>query len=66
MFHNNKIFQNFNEPPMCSHLCLIRLQKLSKDEGYKEILMELKFSIKNNIFFINKSNKRRTAKRNYQ
>jgi len=37
----NERFQNYNDPPICGHLCLIVLKKLSKGENYNEILEEL-------------------------
>ena len=36
--YNNKIFQNYDDPPICGHLCLIVLEKLSKGVDYVEIL----------------------------
>jgi len=30
LFYNSYRFQNYNDPPICGHLCLIVLEKLSK------------------------------------
>jgi len=41
LFYNSKRFQNYNDPLICGHLCLIVLKKLSKNENYEYILRNL-------------------------
>ena len=51
LFYNSERIQNFNDPPICGHLCLIVLEKLSKDENYVYILRNLDV---NNFFELKK------------
>jgi hypothetical protein len=41
LYYNSKKIQNYNDPAICGHLCLIVLQKVSKGENYKRVLKEL-------------------------
>lgn len=41
LFNEDRI-QNFNDPPICGHLYLIVLEKLSKGENYEKILKTFK------------------------
>jgi hypothetical protein len=41
LFYNSKRFQNYNDLPICGHLCLIVLEKLSKNESYEYILRNM-------------------------
>jgi len=41
LFYNYERVQNYNDPPICGHLCLIILEKLSKSKNYEEVLKEL-------------------------
>jgi hypothetical protein len=41
LLYNEEIIQNYNDPPMCGHFCLIVLGKLLKVENYNEILENL-------------------------
>jgi len=36
--YNQRKFQNYDDPPICGHLCLIVLEKQSKGKDYVEIL----------------------------
>ena len=38
LVYNNARFQNYDDPPICGHLCLIVLEKLLKGENYEEVL----------------------------
>jgi hypothetical protein len=40
--YNGERIQNYYDPPICGHLCLIVLKKLLKGENYEEILENLK------------------------
>jgi hypothetical protein len=43
LFYNSERIQNYNDPPICGHLCLIVLEKLSKNESFEYILRNLQF-----------------------
>lgn len=38
LVYNKSRFQNYDDPPICGHLCLIVLERLSKGKDYVEIL----------------------------
>ena len=40
LVYNKSRLQNYDDPPICGHLCLIVLEKLSKGIDYVEILKE--------------------------
>ena len=37
LVYNSERIQYYNDPPICGHLCLIVLEKLSKDSDWKNI-----------------------------
>ena len=39
--YNSERIQYYNDPPICGHLCLIVLEKLSKDSDWKNILRNI-------------------------
>ena len=41
LVYNNRRFQNYNDPPICVHLCLKVLKRLSEGESYEEALRGL-------------------------
>jgi hypothetical protein len=41
LFYNSERIQNYNDQPVCGHLCLIVLEKLSKNNDYQYILQNL-------------------------
>jgi hypothetical protein len=43
LFYSEEMLQNYADPPVCVHLCLLVLgKKLSRGESYEEILKDLK------------------------
>ena len=38
LVYNKKRIQNYDDPPICGHLCLAVLEKLSKGKSYTDIL----------------------------
>lgn len=42
IIYNTRRFQNYNDPPFCSHLCLAVLKQLSKNPNYETALKQLK------------------------
>jgi len=43
LFYNYERIKNYNDPPICGHLCLMVLKKLSKGQSYEEVLKELQY-----------------------
>jgi len=41
LVYNTERIQYYNDPPICGHLCLIVLEKLSKDSGLGNILRNI-------------------------
>lgn len=40
LIYNRQRFQNYDDPPICGHLCLIVLKRLSCGESYGKVLKE--------------------------
>ena len=41
LYYNSERFQNYNDPAICGHLCLIVLEKLSENDNYEYVLKNL-------------------------
>ena len=55
--YNSERFQEYDDQPICGHLCLIVLKKLPSGENYEKIIKGLKielFRVKEMYFLINK------------
>jgi len=51
MIYNKIIFQNYNDPPICGHLCLTVLKHLSKENNFKTVMRKIEV-VKEKISYI--------------
>ena len=47
--YNEDRYQNYSDPPICGHLCLLVLKHLSRGEGYDNVLRKIE-GVKENFF----------------